>query len=261
MCLLRLFSARLRRDGPVRIGEACELDRAELRRDPRGRPGYGVPRSEIRGAPDAAAGSSGEGRQWMTAPREITIHDSTANPAPLGLMGFGFATLLLNIHNAGYYDLNSMILAMGIFYGGLAQVIAGLIDFRKGNEFGATAFCSYGLFWFSLVAVIVFPGWGLGKEPAARAMGWYLLSWGLFTAIMFVGSLLTARALQAVFAALAVLFVLLAGHEWSGNDTIGKIAGWEGIVTGLLAVYTATAQIWNDVYARTVLPLGPARRS
>jgi len=196
----------------------------------------------------------------MVELREITIHDSTANPAPLGLMGFGLTTILLNIHNAGFYELNSMILAMGVFYGGLAQVIAGLLDFRKGNEFGATAFCSYGLFWFSFVALVVFPGWGMGDEPSDRAMGWYLLSWGLFTAIMFVGSLRTTRALQAVFAALTVLFVLLAIRDWTGSDVIGELAGWEGILTGLLAVYTATAQIWNDVYGRTILPLGPARR-
>lgn len=195
----------------------------------------------------------------MSEHREIYVHDSTANPAPLGLMGFGLTTILLNIHNAGYYELNSMILAMGIFYGGLAQVIAGLLDFRKGNEFGATAFCSYGLFWFSLVALLVFPGWDLGDKPSDRAMGWYLFSWGLFTAIMFVGSLRTTRALQAVFAALTILFVLLAVHDWTGSTTIGKIAGWEGILTGLLAVYTAAAQIWNDVYRRQVLPLGPTR--
>jgi succinate-acetate transporter protein len=196
----------------------------------------------------------------MVELREITIHDSTANPAPLGLMGFGLTTILLNIHNAGFYELNSMILAMGVFYGGLAQVIAGLLDFRKGNEFGATAFCSYGLFWLSFVALVVFPGWGMGEEPSDRAMGWYLLSWGLFTAIMFVGSLRTTRALQAVFAALTLLFVLLAIRDWTGSDAIGELAGWEGILTGLLAVYTATAQIWNDVYGRTILPLGPVRR-
>ena len=196
----------------------------------------------------------------MVELREITIHDSIANPAPLGLMGFGLTTILLNIHNAGFYELNSMILAMGVFYGGLAQVIAGLLDFRKGNEFGATAFCSYGLFWFSFVALVVFPGWGMGDEPSDRAMGWYLFSWGLFTAIMFVGSLRTTRALQAVFAALTVLFVLLAIRDWTGSDVIGELAGWEGILTGLLAVYTATGQIWNDVYGRTILPLGPARR-
>lgn len=195
----------------------------------------------------------------MTEVREIYVHDSTANPAPLGLMGFGLTTLLLNIHNAGFIELSSMILAMGVFYGGLAQLIAGGIDFRKGNEFGATAFTSYGLFWLSLVALVVFPGWGMGEEPSSRAMGWYLFSWGVFTAVMFVGSLRTTRALQAVFFTLALLFFLLALADWTGNDTILKIAGWEGILTAALAIYTATAQIWNDVYGRVMLPLGPAR--
>lgn len=195
----------------------------------------------------------------MSEPREIYVHDPTANPAPLGLMGFGLTTLLLNIHNAGYIELSSMILAMGIFYGGLAQVFAGMIDFRKGNEFGATAFSSYGLFWLSLVALVVFPDWGLGEVPSDRAMGWYLFSWGVFTVIMFVGSLRTTRALQLVFATLAALFFLLATADWTGSETIQKIAGWEGIVTALLALYTATAQIWNDVYGRVVLPLGTAK--
>jgi len=196
----------------------------------------------------------------VVEPPEIFVHDSTANPAPLGLMGFGLTTLLLNIHNAGYIELSSMILAMGIFYGGLAQVIAGLIDFRKGNEFGATAFTSYGLFWLSLVALVVFPDHGIGTEASARAMGWYLCSWGVFTAIMLVGSLRTTRALQLVFLSLATLFFLLAIAEWTGSDTILKIAGWEGILTALVAIYTATAQIWNDGYGRVLLPLGPVAK-
>jgi hypothetical protein len=191
---------------------------------------------------------------------EIFVHDSTANPAPLGLMGFGLTTLLLNIHNAGYIELSSMILAMGIFYGGLAQVIAGLIDFRKGNEFGATAFTSYGLFWLSLVALVLFGEHGVSDLTSSRAMGWYLFSWGVFTAIMFVGSLRTTRALQVVFLSLAVLFFLLAIGDWTGNETITKIAGWEGIFTALVAMYTATAQIWNDVYGRVLLPLGPVSK-
>ena len=137
-------------------------------------------------------------------------------------------------------------------------MIAGAIDFRKGNEFGATAFTSYGLFWLSLVALLVFPGWGMGETPNARAMGWYLFSWGLFTAVMFVGSLRTTRALQSVFLTLALLFFLLAAADWTGNDTVHKVAGWEGILTAALAIYTATAQIWNDVFGRVVLPLGPA---
>ena len=182
----------------------------------------------------------------MVELREITIHDSTANPAPLGLMGFGLTTILLNIHNAGFYELNSMILAMGVFYGGLAQVIAGLLDFRKGNEFGATAFCSYGLFWLSFVALVVFPGWGMGDEPSDRAMGWYLLSWGA----------LHGDHVRRVAAHHArVTGGVRRPHppvrpardpRLDGSDAIGELAGWEGILTGLLAVYTATAQIWND---------------
>lgn len=194
-------------------------------------------------------------------PAEIYVHDSTANPAPLGLMGFGLTTLLLNIHNAGYIELSSMILAMGIFYGGLAQVIAGLIDFRKGNEFGATAFTSYGLFWLSLVTLVLFGEHGVEEATSSTAMGWYLFSWGAFTAIMFVGSLRTTRALQLVFLSLATLFFLLAIADWTGNDTILKIAGWEGIFTALVAIYTATAQIWNDVYGKVMLPLGPVAKS
>jgi succinate-acetate transporter protein len=80
-----------------------------------------------------------------------------SNPAPLGLMAFGMTTVLLNLHNAGFYGLDTMILAMGIFYGGIAQVIAGILEFRKGNTFGTTAFCSYGLFWLTLVFLLVFP--------------------------------------------------------------------------------------------------------
>src|SRR5438045_5163884 len=91
----------------------------------------------------------------------ITIKDNSANPAPLGLFAFGMTTVLLNLHNAGFFEMNSMILCMGIFYGGTAQVIAGIIEAKKNNTFGLTAFTSYGFFWLTLVALIVFPklGW------------------------------------------------------------------------------------------------------
>jgi succinate-acetate transporter protein len=138
------------------------------------------------------------------------IRDTSANPAPLGLMGFGMTTVLLNIHNAGFFALGTMILAMGIFYGGLAQIIAGIMEWKKGNTFGTTAFTSYGLFWLSLVGLLVMPeiGWGSANENAAMVA--YLFMWGLFTAVMFVGTLRLNRALQFVFASLAVLFFLLA---------------------------------------------------
>src|ERR1043166_7282194 len=110
------------------------------------------------------------------------IKDTTGNPAPLGLLGFGMTTVLLNLHNAGLYELNSMILAMGIFYGGLAQIIAGIMEWKKGNTFATTAFISYGLFWLSLVGLIVLPKIGWGSASNETSMAAYLAMCGLFTA-------------------------------------------------------------------------------
>jgi len=177
-----------------------------------------------------------------------TIKDTTANPAPLGLMGFGMTTVFLNLHNAGLFKLGTMVLAMGIFYGGLAQVIAGAMEWRKGNTFGTTAFTSYGLFWLSLVGLIAMPKMGLGAEPEKTAMVAYLFGWGIFTLIMFIGTLKLSRELQFIFASLALLFFLLAFADATGSSTIKHIAGYEGIVCGLSAVYTALAQVLRELY-------------
>jgi hypothetical protein len=185
------------------------------------------------------------------------VADTTANPAPLGLMGFGMTTVLLNIHNAGFYELGSMILAMGVFYGGLAQVLAGIMEWKKGYTFGTTAFTSYGLFWLSLVALILMPAHGLGEATSKPAMAWYFFAWGVFTLVLFVGTLRLNRALQFIFLSLSVLFFLLTWRDASGSQAIGQLAGWEGIVCGLSAVYAALAQVLNEVYGRVVLPLGP----
>jgi uncharacterized protein len=182
--------------------------------------------------------------------------DFTANPAPLGLLGFGMTTVLLNLHNAGFFAMGSMILAMGIFYGGLAQIIAGIEEWKKNNTFGATAFTSYGFFWLSLVALLVLPKMGLADVPDKTAMAAYLAMWGLFTAIMFIGALKTNRALQFVFASLTILFFLLALGDITGNSTITVIAGYEGIICGFSAIYAGLAQVLNEMYKRTVAPLG-----
>jgi uncharacterized protein len=187
----------------------------------------------------------------------ISQADITSNPAPLGLMGFGMTTVLLNLHNAGFFGLGSMILGMGIFYGGLAQVIAGIMEWKKGNTFGTTAFISYGFFWLTLVALIVLPKMGLTAAPDNAAMVAYLLVWGLFTAILFIGTLRLNRALQFVFASLTILFVLLALGDFTGSAWIKHFAGYEGIICGLSAIYAAAAQVLNEVYARVVLPIGP----
>ncbi|MEO9274292.1 acetate uptake transporter [Marinomonas sp. 5E14-1] len=179
-----------------------------------------------------------------------------ANPGPLGLMGFGMTTLLLNIHNAGFFPLSAMIMAMGIFYGGIAQIIAGLFEFRKGNTFGTTAFISYGFFWLTLVAIWVLPKLGWADPTPAGFMGCFLLLWGVFTAFMFAATLKINRALQFIFGSLVVLFALLAIHDFTGIEWIGHLAGWEGIICGASAIYLAMAEVLNEQYGRTVLPIG-----
>ncbi|CAH0533419.1 Succinate-acetate/proton symporter SatP [Vibrio stylophorae] len=183
-----------------------------------------------------------------------------ANPAPLGLMGFGMTTVLLNIHNAGFFPVDSMIIAMGIFYGGLAQVIAGIMEYRKGNTFGTTAFTSYGFFWLSLVSVWMLPEMGLAKASPHGFMGWYLTMWGIFTGFMFIGSLRYCRVKQFVFGSLTVLFALLAIRDFTGNTLIGTIAGFEGIICGASAIYYAMAQVINNEYGRVVLPVGELKK-
>jgi succinate-acetate transporter protein len=181
-----------------------------------------------------------------------------SNPAPLGLMGFGMTTVLLNLHNAGFYPLDSMILAMGLAYGGLAQIIAGIMEYRKGNTFGTTAFCSYGLFWWSLVGLIVMPSvtFFQVETPLKTAMAAYFFMWGLFTAVMFVGTLKANRVLQFVFASLAILFFLLTARDLTGSTEVGTFLGYEGIVCGFSAVYLALAEVLNEVHGKTILPIG-----
>ncbi len=189
-----------------------------------------------------------------------TVKDVTGNPAPLGLLGFGMTTVLLNIHNTGYYSLGAMILAMGVFYGGIAQIIAGVMEWKKGNTFGTVAFASYGFFWLTLVALLLGPAAGIGAATSDGLMGWYFFFWGLFTLAMFIGTLRINRSLQVVFGTLVILFWLLAIRDWTGSTVVGKIAGWEGIVCGLSAIYGAFAQILNEVYGKVILSLGPVKK-
>lgn len=179
-----------------------------------------------------------------------------ANPGPLGLMGFGMTTVLLNIHNAGFFPIETVIVSMGIFYGGLAQVIAGILEFRKGNTFGTTAFTSYGFFWIVLVGVWYLPT-PTGIAPTDHTfLGIFLALWGIFTGFMFIGTLKANKVLQFVFASLTVLFALLAIGNIAGSKTILTIAGFEGIICGASAIYLAMAEVLNEQFGRTVLPIG-----
>ncbi len=199
---------------------------------------------------------------FIRQPRDALMAEKSmlANPAPLGLMGFGMTTVLLNIHNTDpvMFPVSSMILAMGIFYGGLAQIIAGILEFRKNNTFGVTAFTSYGLFWISLVALWLIPEIiSDGTRTTATDptfMGWYLFMWGLFTMFMFVSALKKNIALSVVFLTLFILFYLLALKDW--GIISGGWIGIEGIICGFSAIYLAMAEVINETYGKTLLPIG-----
>ncbi|CDW82288.1 UNKNOWN [Stylonychia lemnae] len=187
----------------------------------------------------------------------VDSQDKTANPAALGLLGFGLTTFLLNMHNAGVYPLNTMILAMGLFYGGLAQLIAGIFEWKKGQMFGMIAFMSYGLFWISLCTLLILPDLGIGKATNPTAMAWYLFIWGCFSTCMFVGTLKSKPwALVFVFFTVVLLFFLLASYNWTLKPDVLKAAGIEGVICGLSAIYTAFGEILNETYGRTIIPLG-----
>lgn len=188
----------------------------------------------------------------------VIMKDTTANPAPMGLLGFGMTTVLLNLHNAGIYELNSMIIGMGIFVGGIAQIISGIQEWKKNNTFGATAFTAYGSFWIALVTIWLLPKTSIGAEFKSDevSMGWFLLMWAIFTGYMFIGTLKLSRALQTIFGTLFILFLLLSLGDFTGMRPIKIIAGYEGIVCGFSAIYASAALTLNEVYKRTILPLG-----
>lgn len=196
----------------------------------------------------------------MENQNDLVLKDNTANPAPLGLAAFGMTTVLLNIHNAGGFALGSSILGMGIAFGGLAQVIAGIMEWKKNNTFGTTAFTSYGFFWLSLVLLIVIPKMGYGTAPDKNEMSAYLALWGVFTLFLYVGTLRLNVALQVVFASLTILFFLLAVGDFTESSCVKITAGYEGIFCGLSAIYASMAQVLNEVYGKVVLPICPVKK-
>ena len=177
-----------------------------------------------------------------------------SNPAPLGLAGFALTTWLLSMINAGWFsgDAMNMVLAVALAYGGTAQMIAGVMELPRGNTFGATAFLSYGAFWWSFALFVLF----LHDKVPAAFVGWYLFLWGVFTLYMWVGTWRAARALQLIFLALWITFFLLAAGEWSGMAALHVAGGYAGLLTAALAFYLSAAEVINEAHQRTLLPIG-----
>ncbi|MFN3555102.1 MAG: acetate uptake transporter [Bacteroidales bacterium] len=186
----------------------------------------------------------------------LEIKDTYANPAPLGLAGFGLTTVLLNIHNAGLFPLDMMIVAMGIFYGGLAQIVVGIMEFKKNNTFGTTAFTSYGFFWISLVFIWLAPEAGLIGKPSATSMAFYLGIWGMFTIFLFAATFKMVPAMRWLFGSVVVLFALLTLANITGSQLLHTLAGIEGVICGSIAIYIGMGQLLNQYYGKVVMPMG-----
>lgn len=180
---------------------------------------------------------------------------SLSNPAPLGLAGFAFTTWMLSMINAGWFSADGMgdVLALAFAYGGTAQIIAGVLEFPRGNTFGTTAFVSYGAFWWSFALFVAF----FSSKVPEGFLGWYLFVWGVFTFYMWVGALRISKAVQFVFLALWITYLLLAIGEWSHVTMITRLGGYTGLITALVAFYASAAEVINDTYGRKVLPTGP----
>jgi uncharacterized protein len=186
---------------------------------------------------------------------------SPADPGPLGLAGFAMTTFVLSMFNTGLVDKSAepVVLGLALAYGGIAQLLAGMWEFRTGNTFGAVAFTSFGAFWISYWALVTF---FIGDIPAAHvgaAVGLYLISWGIFTSYMFVASLRTTAAIAAVFLLLAVTFFLLGIGNANESEGLIEVGGWCGLATAVVAWYASFAAVTNSTFGRTVLPVIPLK--
>jgi uncharacterized protein len=185
-----------------------------------------------------------------------------ADPGPLGLAAFALTTFVLSMFNAGLVSDKGepIVFGLALAYGGLAQVLAGMWEFRTGNTFGAVAFSSFGAFWLSFWA---FEQFYAAKVPAAdlgHAVGLYLIAWGIFTTYMFIASLRTTAAIALVFFLLAATFFLLGIGEAGGSTGLAKVGGWVGLATAAAAWYASFAAVTNSTFGRVVMPVKPLRR-
>lgn len=183
----------------------------------------------------------------------------TANPAPLGLIGFGLTTVLLSSVNAGLLPAagEPVVIPLAMAFGGTAQLIAGIMEFRTGNVFGATAFTSYGAFWWWFALLLLFGGNKLlDLSGATPAIGVCLLLWGVFTLGLWISTFRLSRLVFLIFLTLWIAFFLLGGGAVLGNPTLHMLGGWVGLLCGALAMYGSFALVANATYGREVAPVG-----
>jgi uncharacterized protein len=226
--------------------------------DVRGADGQGA--EDVRGA--EVRGASVRGPDTEMSTRMPIGSPLMADPAPLGLAGFGMTTFMLSVFNAGLLPMTlaSSVLALALFYGGGVQLLAGMWEFRNGNTFGAVAFSSFGAFWLAYWYLVEHVAPTLPPTQAHRAVGLFLLSWAIFTAYMTIASLRTTAAIAIVFIALTVTFVLLTIGAYGTSHTaanLTKAGGYAGLVTAFFAAYASFAGVTNATFKRTILPTIP----
>jgi uncharacterized protein len=196
------------------------------------------------------------------AERVQFVPSPIADPGPLGLGAFALTTFVLSMFNADLIGKGGepIVFGLALTYGGLAQLLAGMWEFRTGNTFGAVAFTSYGAFWLSFWAFVQFFEKSVPAADAGHAVGLFLIAWGIFTTYMFVASLRTTAAVATVFALLAVTFFLLGIGNAGAHTNIVKLGGWVGLATAAAAWYASFAAVTNSTFGRTVMPVRPLNR-
>jgi succinate-acetate transporter protein len=201
-------------------------------------------------------------RGQAAAARVSFVPSPIADPGPLGLAAFALTTFVLSMFNADLVGKGGepVVFGLAFAYGGLAQLLAGMWEFRTGNTFGAVAFTSFGAFWLSYWAFVQFYAKTIPAADAGHAVGLFLIAWGIFTAYMFVASLRTTAAIATVFFLLAVTFFLLGIGNAGAHTTIVKWGGYFGLATAAAAWYASFAAVTNATFARTVMPVRPLIR-
>ncbi len=185
----------------------------------------------------------------------LFLNDNTANPTAFGLCAFGMTTILLSLANAGVMTLSSPILAMAIMFGGVAEVIAGLMEWKKNNTFGLVTFGSFGFFWISFATLLILPVLGLAKAPAPIELAAFLSVWGIFAVGLFICTLKMPKVIQATLLAVVVMIFLLVAAQLTASSLIFNLGGVVGIIAGALGLYIGIGQVINEVHGKIIFPI------